>query len=127
MSYDEKLADRIRAVLAKQDKDVVERKMFGGICFMVAGAMCCGVLNDDLIVKIEREKNDEALAQPHARPFDFSGRPMAGILYVAPKGVATAAQLKKWIDRGLAYVATDPKKAKKKAVASRKKARPRAR
>lgn len=132
MGYDEKLADRIRAVLAKADKLPLERKMFGGICFMVDGAMCCGVLNDDLIVKVEREKHDEALAQPHARPFDFSGRPMKGILYVGPKGTATAAQLKRWIDRGLAHVATRPKETKKAkprapasaSVASRKKPRP---
>jgi TfoX/Sxy family transcriptional regulator of competence genes len=103
MVFDEKLADRIRTTLARGEDAVTERKMFGGICFLVDGAMCCGVLKDELIVKVGPEEGDKALAKPHTRPFDFTGRPMAGMLYVAPGGTRTAASLEKWLKLGVAH------------------------
>lgn len=102
MSYDERLAYRIRRVLAGDAEEITERKMFGGICFMVGGAMCCGVLGRDLIVRVGADRHREALAQPHTRVFDFSGRPSRGMIYVGPEGVNTEAALKQWLDRGLA-------------------------
>ena len=72
MSYDERLASRLRALLSKR-RDVVEKKMFGGLCFMVNGKMCCGVVKDDLVVRVGPERHARALAAPHARPMDFTG------------------------------------------------------
>ena len=100
MAYDETLAERIRIALRARD-DVSERKMFGGIAFMVRDRMAVGVVRDDLMVRVGPEGNDEALAQPHARPMDFTGKPMRGMVYVAPAGVATDADLARWIDRAV--------------------------
>jgi TfoX/Sxy family transcriptional regulator of competence genes len=100
MAYDEALADRIRRMLATRD-DVEERRMFGGIAFMVAGRMACGVIHDDLMVRVGPDGHDDALAQPHARPMDFTGRPMRGMVYVAPAGIATDEGLARWVDRAV--------------------------
>jgi TfoX/Sxy family transcriptional regulator of competence genes len=105
MSYDESLASRIRALLAERD-DVVEKKMFGGLCFMVNGAMCCGLTKSDFMVRVGGDHYEEALAQPHARPMDFTGRPLKGMVYVAPEGLRTKAALSRWVRRGLEFVST---------------------
>jgi TfoX/Sxy family transcriptional regulator of competence genes len=110
MAYDEALADRIRSVLRSRS-DVSERKMFGGLAFMVGGHMACGVLGPDMIVRISPNDQDDALAEPGARPWDFTGRPTRGMVYVGPAGVATGADLKRWVAKGLAFVATRPSKA----------------
>jgi TfoX/Sxy family transcriptional regulator of competence genes len=106
MSYDEKLAGRIRRLLSLRSEAVVERRMFGGLCFMVDGAMCCGVLKTELIVRVGPEHHAEALTHRHARPFDFTGRPSRGMVYVAPGGIKTVAQLEEWIRKGLAFAAS---------------------
>lgn len=111
MSYDEHLADRIRSVLEVRD-DVSERKMFGGIAFMIGDNMAVGIVGSDLMVRVGPEAWEKALSLPHARPMDFTGRPMTGFVYVAPKGMATDTSLRQWIDRGLAFVATLPAKKK---------------
>jgi TfoX/Sxy family transcriptional regulator of competence genes len=103
MSYDEKLAARIRALLAGRD-DVTEKKMFGGLCFMVSGAMCCGLTKSDFVVRVGADRYEDALAQPHARPMDFTGRPLAGMVYVAPEGLRTKAALARWVRRGIEFV-----------------------
>jgi len=108
MSYDEKLAVRIREILADRD-DVAEKKMFGGLCFMVNGGMCCGLTKSDLMVRVGREGVEEALAQPHARPMDFTGRPLASMVYVSPAGLKTDGALRRWVARGVAFVASAPK------------------
>jgi len=110
VSYDENLAVRVRAVLAKRT-DVVEKKMFGGLCFMVGGAMCCGLTKTDFMVRVGPDQYDDALAQPHARPMDFTGRPLAGMVYVAPEGLRSAAALATWIGRGVSFVSSVPPKA----------------
>ncbi len=107
MSYDEKLAARVRKVLADRD-DVVEKKMFGGLCFMVNGAMCCGLTKRDFMVRVGAAQFDDALAQPHARPMDFTGRPLKGMMYVAPEGLRTDAALAGWVRRGLLFVTEKP-------------------
>ena len=86
MAYDEALADRIRGVLLAE-RNVDEKKMFGGVTFMVDGQMCCGVLKDELIVKTGPEGFEDLVGRPNVRPFDFTGRPMVGIVYVAGPGV----------------------------------------
>jgi hypothetical protein len=75
--------------------------MFGGITFMIAGRMACGVIHDDLMVKVGSEGHDEAIAEPHTRPMDFTGRPMRGMVYVAPDGVATEGDLRRWLARAI--------------------------
>lgn len=109
MSHDENLAARIRHVLTKRT-DVVEKKMFGGLCFMVGGAMCCGLTKTDFMVRVGPDRYDDALAQPHARPMDFTGRPLAGMVYVAPEGIRSAPALAKWVGRGLSFVSSLPPK-----------------
>jgi TfoX/Sxy family transcriptional regulator of competence genes len=109
MAYDEKLAARIRAQLAGR-RGVSERRMFGGLAFLLRGNMLCGVVGDDLMVRVGAEGYEAALARPHAREMDFTGRPMKGLLYVEPGGVATARQLRAWLDRGLAFVGSLPAK-----------------
>ena len=103
MAYDEKLAERIRDVLSGRD-DVSERKMFGGLCFMVSGHMCCGLTANELMIRVGKEAYDDALAQKHARPMDFTGRPLEGFVYVALEGFRTQAALAKWVGRGVTYV-----------------------
>ena len=106
MSYDEKLAIRVRRALG--GRDVVEKKMFGGLCFMVNGSMCCGLTKSDFVVRVGPAEYDDALRQPHARPMDFTGRPLKGMVYVAPEGLRTKAALARWVGRGLAFVDSAP-------------------
>ena len=115
MVYDEVLASRIRTVLAARP-GVDEKKMFGGVSFMVAGQMCCGVLKNDMVVRVGAERYAEALAQPHVRPFDFTGRPSAGMgmVYVAGDGLTSDQALEAWVQQGLAYVSAHPRAAKRR-------------
>jgi TfoX/Sxy family transcriptional regulator of competence genes len=108
MAYDEKLAARIRALVA-DNPGVTERKMFGGIAFMFRGNMFVGIVSEDLMARVGHDAYDNALAQPHARPLDFTGRPMKGMLYVAPPGIAGKG-LKSWMDRALAFAEKLPPK-----------------
>ena len=109
MSYDEKLSARVRTALARR-RGVTEKKMFGGVCFLVNGAMCCGVLGTELIARVGSEHHADAVADKHARPFDFTGRPSKGMVYVSAAGIRTAAQLQRWLDRGLAEARAKAKK-----------------
>jgi len=109
MAYDAALADRIRAVLAARD-DVTERKMFGGVAFMVGGHMCCGISGEDLMVRLGEDAADAALDEPGARPMDFTGRPMKGYAFVGPEGTAADEALHDWVSRTLAFVDTLPPK-----------------
>jgi TfoX/Sxy family transcriptional regulator of competence genes len=120
MAYDEKTAARIRKVLEKRG-DLVEKKMFGGLCFMVKDQMCVGLTKDALMVRVGPDAFEESLAQPHARPMDFTGRPMVGFVFVDPPGYATSATLARWLKRGVDYVETrPPKKKTTKAKAARR-------
>ncbi len=107
MAYDEALAERLRSALAARG-DLTEQKMFGGIAFMVGGRMAVGVVGDDLIVRVGPDGHDDAVARPHARPMDFTGRPMRGFVYVAPAGVADDRDLARWVAAGAAFAASRP-------------------
>ena len=109
MAYDERLAQRMRKLLAKQP-GVTERRMFGGLALMVRGNMCCGILKDELMVRVGPEQYEEALAQSGTRPMDFTGRPMKGMIFVDPNGCKTEKALAKWIERGLAFAGSLPAK-----------------
>lgn len=84
--------------------------MFGGLCFMVNGSMCCGLTHAAFMVRVGPARYEEALAQPHARPMDFTGRPLKGMVYVDPAGYQTDAALSKWVTRGVDFVSTLPAK-----------------
>jgi TfoX/Sxy family transcriptional regulator of competence genes len=113
VAYNEELAERIREILADRT-DVEEKRMFGGLTFMVAGQMCCGVLKNDLIVRIEPTEFDTLVARPYVRPFDFTGRPMQGMLYVDDLALADREVLRTWVQRGTDYVRTHPATARRR-------------
>jgi TfoX/Sxy family transcriptional regulator of competence genes len=115
MAYSEQLANRVRALLSNR-QDVDERRMFGGLTFMVGGHMCCGVHGDELIVRLHPDEDEVWLASPHARPMDFTARPMRGFVTVAPDGLEGRA-LGRWVARAVAHAETQPsKQRKRKAV-----------
>ena len=109
MAYDEALAERVRTALSDRD-GLSERKMFGGLCFMLNGNMACGLTAEALMVRVGPEAFDEALALPHARPMDFTGRPMKGMVYVDPPGYSSDEGLSAWVERGAAFAASLPPK-----------------
>ena len=94
MPYDQDLADRVRAVLPPEP--VTERKMFGGLAFMMSGHMFCGVVKDMLMVRLGSVGAERALEAPHVRPMDFTGRPMKGMVFVEPDGLRGEA-LRNWV------------------------------
>ena len=102
MAYDEKFAERIRKSLGKR-AGLTEKKMFGGIGFLLNGNMCCGVHGGDLIVRVDPAQTDRALAKPHTKVFDLTGRPMKGWILVEPKGIATDAALGTWVKQAATY------------------------
>lgn len=106
MAYDEGLAERIRAIAT----GCAERKMFGGLAFMLDGNMACGVVGDELMVRVGPHAYESAMARPHAREMDFTGTAMKGLVYVDPKGVAEDADLAEWVGLGLTYAAALPAK-----------------
>lgn len=109
VAYDEKLAERVRTALLPQ-RGVSERKMFGGLAFLLRGNMLCGVVDRDLMVRVGPDGYETALARPHARQMDFTGRAMKGLVYVAPAGIRTGRQLESWLGHGLEFVASLPAK-----------------
>jgi TfoX/Sxy family transcriptional regulator of competence genes len=122
MAYDEKTAERVRKLLSVRT-DVVEKKMMGGLCFMVKGRMCCSVSGrGGLMVRVGPDAHQSMLREPHVQPMEMRGRTMAGFLRVAAEGYRTEAGLKKWVKRGADFVAAMPS-----APPVRKATRPKAR
>lgn len=109
MAYDEGVAQRIREVL-EDGPGLVEKKMFGGVGFMLQGNMACGVNGQDLIVRVGLERYDEALVQSHAREFDLTGRPMKGWVTVAPDGYESDSDFESWVQQGVEYALSLPAK-----------------
>ena len=109
MAYDEGLAQRVREIMF-DEPGLVEKKMFGGVGFMLYGNMACGVNKDDLIVRVGPEQGGQAVMQPHARPFDITGRPMKGWVMVDPDGVAADEDLQAWTAQGINFARTLPPK-----------------
>lgn len=108
MAYNLKLAERIRSELS--GLPFVEKKMFGGVGFLLNGNMACGVNKDDLIVRVDPEKHGTLLKKPHAKPFDLTGKPMKGWLLVEVDGVKTEKQLSAWVKEGVEFALTLPPK-----------------
>ncbi len=109
MAYDQELAQRIRATLGDAP-GLVEKKMFGGVGFLVNGNMACGVHGERMIVRLPEGEYEEALAQPHVHVFDMTGRPMKGWIMVSSGGYATERALQGWIDLALEYARSLPPK-----------------
>ena len=109
MAYDEILSGRIREILLEQP-NLVEKKMFGGVGFMVQGNMACGVHKDMLIVRVGPERYEETMKYPHTRPFDMTGRVMKGLVMVELGGFESDTDLKNWVEQGLNFALTKPPK-----------------
>lgn len=109
MAYDEGVAQRIREALVDLHS-VIEKKMFGGVAFMQSGNMLCGVIDNALMARVGPDQYAQALAQPHAREMDFTGRPMKGFVYVQPEGFVDDRQLRDWIALCENFVCTLPAK-----------------
>ena len=122
MAYDEGLAQRIREVLADRDDpgEVVEKKMFGGLAFMIRGHMCCGIVKEDLMARVGKDNHERWLGEPHAREMDFTGRAMPGMLFVGPDGVAEDDALGRWVAACVDAAAALPPKAAGTPKARRK-------
>jgi TfoX/Sxy family transcriptional regulator of competence genes len=108
MAYNLKLAERIRAELG--EIPVVEKKMFGGVGFLIGGNMAVGVNKENMVVRVNPEKQDELLKKPGAKIFDITGKPMKGWLIVEPEGCKTKKQLSAWVKEGIEFALTLPPK-----------------
>ena len=109
MAYDEGLAQRLREAV-DEIPGLVEKKMFGGLCFLAAGKLCFGIVKDELMVRVGPDAYEECLGLPHARKMDFTGRAMKGMIYVAVEGFEDDDELSCWVARGLAFAQSLPAK-----------------
>jgi TfoX/Sxy family transcriptional regulator of competence genes len=109
MAFDEVLASRIRDLLSGTD-GLAEKRMFGGIAFLLNGNMCCGVHGDDVILRVDPDSAEDALREPHVRIFDMTGRPMKGWLLVGSEAVASDDQLRSWVEMGVDFAGSLPAK-----------------
>jgi len=109
MPYDLKLAERVRLVLGGEES-VTERKMFGGLAFMLAGHMCCGVVKNELMLRLGEERALAALDQRDVRSMDFTGRPLKGFVFVTPKGTASEVTLCRLVGEAAAFALSLPRK-----------------
>ena len=110
MPFDEGLADRLRSHFRPRS-DVEEKKMFGGLCFMVANHMCCGITGDTLIVRVGPDAYRECLRHEHAREMDFTGKAMKGLVYVDPEGLASDEDLARWVGIAMRFIESLPPRA----------------
>ena len=108
MAFNEKLAERIRVEL--EGMPFVEKKMFGGVGFLIHGNMACGVHKEDMIVRVDPAKHEKLLKKASAKVFDITGKPMKGWLMVGPEGYKTKKQLSAWVKEGVEFALTLPAK-----------------
>lgn len=106
---DERLVRRIRPMLARR-RELSEKKMFGGICFMLNGNMCVGTWQGSLVVRLDKKHHDATLSEPHTRAFDITGRVMRGWALIDPEGINTEVALKSWLNRAANYARSLPPK-----------------
>ena len=109
MAYDEALAERVLDLLVDQQA-LTERRMFGGVAFMLRGNMGVGVTGDDLMVRVGPDAYEQTLAHPDAREMDFTGRPMRGFVFVQSEGLAKDDELEAWVRRGVDFALSLPPK-----------------
>ena len=103
MAFDEHLADRIRATLRNKHVLFNEKKMMGGLTFMINNIMCVGIVKDDLMARIGIDKQDSALKKSGCRPMDFTGKPMNGYVFVEPEAIDLDSDLEYWLDLALEF------------------------
>jgi len=123
MAYDETLASRVRKILSSS-VGFSERKMFGGLCFLFQGNMCCGVLKKELILRLDPGRAKELLSRQHTRPMDFTGRPMKGFVFIEAGGLDTERQLNDWVSMARSFAQNLPPKSAGQASARRSTGRP---
>jgi TfoX/Sxy family transcriptional regulator of competence genes len=109
MPYDEGIAERLRDVF-RDMPNVAEKKMFGGLAFLVRGHMSCGIVNDTLMARVGPNSYADALTRPYAREMDFTGKPLKGFVYVAPEGIESDEALSSWVRLSLDFVGSLPPK-----------------
>ncbi len=109
MAYDEGLAQRLRERFHDRP-NVDEKKMFGGLCFMISNHMCCGIVGDTLMARVGPEKYEDCLGMAYAREMDFTGKAMKGMIYVAPEGIESEADLDQWVEICVNFVDSLPPK-----------------
>jgi TfoX/Sxy family transcriptional regulator of competence genes len=109
MAFDQRLADRVRELVGDRE-GFEEKRMFGGVAFLLHGNMCCGVIEDDLICRLGEEAASDALAEPHVRPFDLTGRAMKGWAMVNHAALEDDEQLARWVDEAADFAASLPAK-----------------
>jgi TfoX/Sxy family transcriptional regulator of competence genes len=109
MAYDEGLAERLREAFVRT-RGITEKKMFGGLCFLLHGNMVVGIVKNELMVRVGPEQHDEIMAMAHVRAMDFTKKPMRGFAFVEPQGFDAEDELQAWVERCLRYVDTLPKK-----------------
>ena len=103
MAYDEWLADRIRRHLGEKQIMVTEKKMMGGLCFMVQDKMCVGIVKDQLMARIGPDQYSSALKHPHCNEMNFTGKAMKGFVFVSPEGIDSEEELEYWLQLCLDY------------------------
>lgn len=118
MAYDEALASRVRKILSPVS-GFSEKKMFGGLCLLIHGNMCCGVLKDELVLRLKPERAQEVLSGPHTRPLDFTGRPMKGFVFIEAGGLRTDRQLRDWVSMARLFARSLPRKPGSKSASRR--------
>jgi TfoX/Sxy family transcriptional regulator of competence genes len=109
MAYDEKLAERVRTILAER-RGVSEKRLMGTLAFLVNGVMCCSVGRDGLLVRVDAEGREALLGEPFVSPMKLGARTMKGFVRVAPEGLRTRAKVAQWIERGIGAGAAGRKK-----------------
>ncbi len=116
MAYDEYLEERIKNVLDSRSIEYEDKKMFGGLCFLVDDKMCIGIIHDQLMARVDPDREQELISKPGAKPMDFTNRPMKGYLYVDPTAIDRDDELEFWVEQCLAFnpQAKSSKRKKKK-------------
>ncbi len=120
MPYDEGLAQRIREQFDDLT-NVEEKKMFGGLCFMLSNHMCCGIVKDTLMLRVGPDNYEEYLASKYASEMDFTGKALKGMLYISPKGIESDSDLADWLMTAVGFIKTLPPKKPKQKKAKPKK------
>jgi TfoX/Sxy family transcriptional regulator of competence genes len=109
MAYSENVAERLRHAL-KRRQGVSEKKMFGGLAFLMNGNMCCGVVDDNVVLRLGKDGAEKALEEKHIREMDFTGTPLASMVYLRPAGYKTDEDLRRWVQRAADFTRTLPAK-----------------
>ena len=109
MAYDDELAERLREVFSNR-LDIEEKKMFGGLAFLMNGNMCCGVIDKNVVLRLGKQGAEKALEERHTREMDFTGTPLASMVYLRPAGYKTDEDLRGWVKRAVDFTKTLPAK-----------------